>query len=344
VNSTCHDAAKKVVTFGELLLSLATKDYQRFVQAEEFVARYTGAEANVGVSLVHFGVEAYAVSKVPAHEIGQACINYLRRYGVNTDYIVRGGERLGQLYLETGASQRPSKVIYDRAHSSIREIRPKEFDWDTILAGKDWLHFSGTAPALGKSVIAVLTDGLRTAQRLGLKVSCDCNYRSKLWTLKEAGRVLTGLMEYVNVFIGGREDAEKLFGIRAPATETGGALQDQRAAELLRQRFGLACVAMTLRHGVSASVNRLAGLLCDATGCYTSRTYEMQIVDRVGGGDAFTAGLIYGVLSGYDPQRTIEFAAAASCLKHSIPGDFNLVTVDEVEQLLAGDASGRVQR
>ena len=328
---------KKVVTFGELLLSLCTKGHNRFVQAGEFVARYTGAEANVAVSLAQFGFETYAVSKVPEHEIGQACINYLRRYGVNTDHIVRGGERLGLLYLETGASQRPSKVIYDRAHSSIREARREEFDWRRILSGKDWFHFSGTAPALGTNVRAVLADALNAAREMGVPVSCDCNYRSKLWGVEEAGRVLADLMPFVDCYIGGREDAEKLFGIGAGGSESNAAAQ-------LRGRFGLKWVAMTLRHGVSASVGHLAGLLCAEAGCFTSREYEMQIVDRVGGGDAFTSGLVYGLLTGFELQRVIEFATAASCLKHSIPGDFNLVSVEEVEQLIVGDASGRVQR
>jgi 2-dehydro-3-deoxygluconokinase len=337
---------KKLVAFGELMLALSPKGHDRFVQAEEFSARYTGAEANVAVSLAHFGVEAFIVSKVPANEIGQACVNYHRRYGVNTDYIVRGGDRLGLLYLETGASQRPSQVIYDRLHSSIREVQPEEFDWEAILSGKHWFHFSGTAPALGENVRTVLTAGLRAARRLGLRVSCDCNYRSKLWGAEEAGRVLSGLMEYVDVFIGGREDAAKLFGIRDDdSPDRGDAIaRAQRAAQMLRQRFGLEWVAMTLREGVSASVNRLAGLLSAAGGCYLSRRYEMQIVDRVGGGDAFTAGLIFAAMSGYGPQPAVEFAAAASCLKHSVPGDFNLVSVAEVEQLLAGDQSGRVQR
>jgi 2-dehydro-3-deoxygluconokinase len=328
---------KKVVTFGELLLSLCTKGHHRFVQAGEFVARYTGAEANVAVSLSHFGLETYAVSKVPEHEIGQACINYLRQYGVNTDHVVRGGERLGVLYLETGASQRPSKVIYDRAHSSIREARREEFDWRRILSGKDWFHFSGTAPALGANVRAVLADALNAAREMGVPVSCDCNYRSKLWGVEEAGRVLADLMPFVDCFIGGREDAEKLFGIGAGGSESNAAAQ-------LRDRFGFKWVAMTLRHGVSASVSHLAGLLCAHAGCFTSREYEMQIVDRVGGGDAFTSGLVYGLLTGFELQRVIEFATAASCLKHSVPGDFNLVSVEEVEQLIAGDASGRVQR
>ena len=327
---------KKAVTFGELLMSLCPKGYDRFVQAEAFTAKYTGAEANVGASLAHFGFEAYAVSRVPEHEIGQACINYLRRYGINTEYVARGGERLGLLYLETGASQRASKVIYDRTHSSIRDAQRDEFDWRTILSGKDWFHFSGTAPALGGNVRAILDDALRTAHALGVPVSCDCNYRSKLWGIEEAGRVLTELMPFVDCFIGGREDAGKLFGIHADT--------ESEAAVRLRERFGFRWAAMTLRQGVSASINKLAGLLGCDSGCFVSREYEMQIVDRVGGGDAFTAGIIYGLLSGFEPQRTVEFAAAASCLKHSIPGDFNLVSAEEVEQLLAGGESGRVQR
>lgn len=335
---------KSVVTFGELLLSLCTKDHERLVQAQEFVARYTGAEANVGVSLAHFGCNAFAVSKVPDNEIGQACINYLRRYGVHTDFVVRGGDRLGLLYLETGASQRATKVVYDRGHSSFREVRPEDFDWDRILDGKDWFHFSGTAPALGQNVVEVLTDALKIAKRLGVRVSCDPNYRSKLWSLEDAGRVLTELMEYVDVFIGGVEDAEKLFGIRVPRADLLPKTYQEKTADLLRQRFGFSYVAMTLRTGVSASVNRLGGMLCNVDGCCFSREYEMQIVDRVGGGDAFSAGIIYGLLTNFDPQHVIEFATAAACLKHSIPGDFNLVTAEEVEQLAGGDASGRVQR
>jgi 2-dehydro-3-deoxygluconokinase len=326
---------KKVVAFGELLLRLDTRDHERFVQAEEFVARYTGAEANVAVSLAHFGVEAFAVSKVPSHEVGQACVNTLRRYGVNTDSVVRGGPRLGILYVETGASQRPSKVLYDRSHSSFCEVRTDEFDWDALLAGKDWFHFSGTAPAQGESVRRVLAEGLRAAKRLGLTVSLDCNYRSTLWGAEEATRVLTGLMDDVDVFIGSADDAELLFGIAGEPAES---------AALVRQRFGLRHVAYTLREGGSASFHRLAGLLCDAEGCCTSREYAIQIVDRIGAGDAFTAGLIYGLLCGWGPPRTIDFATAASCLKHSIPGDFNLVSVEEVERLLSGEEAGRVQR
>lgn len=334
-----------VVTFGELLLRLDPPGMDRFAQAETFRARYTGAEANVAVSLAGFGVDAYAVSKVPEHEIGQACINYLRRYGVNTDYIVRGGDRLGVLYVETGFSQRPSKVIYDRNHSSIREVQAGEFDWGRILAGKQWFHFSGTAPALGQNVVAVLDEALDAAKRLGVTTSCDCNYRSKLWGPEEAGRVLSGLLNGVDVFVGGVEDAQKLFGITVPENlrnqETA---SSAHAAQRLRDKFGFAWVAMTLRSGTSASINRYAGMVCSEQGCAFSRDYEIQIVDRVGAGDAFTAGIVFQILSGAEPAHVVEFAAAAACLKHTIPGDFNLVSVQEVEQLLEGGQAGRVQR
>ncbi len=336
---------KAVVTFGELLLRLDPPGMDRFVQAESFKARYTGAEANVAVCLAGFGIDAYAVSKVPDHEIGQSCVNYLRRFGVNTGHIVRGGDRLGVLYVETGCSQRPSKVVYDRAHSSIREVRRGEFDWDAIFAEKHWFHFSGTAPALGDSVVSVLDEALDAAKRLGLTTSCDCNYRSKLWGPEEAGRVLSGLLNRVDVFIGGVEDARKLFGVVVPEalreSEDDGA---EYAAKRLRERFGFAWVAMTLRSGASASVNRYAGMACNARGCAFSRDYEIQIVDRVGAGDAFTAGLVYQILSGADAAQAVEFAAAAACLKHTIPGDFNLVSVPEVAQLLEGGQAGRVQR
>jgi len=325
----------KIVAFGELLLRLDTKGHERFVQAGEFTARYTGGEANVAAALALWGHEALAVSKVPAHEIGQACVNYLRCYGVNTDWVARGGQRLGILYVETGASQRPSKVIYDRSASSFREIRPGEFDWPTILAGKDWLHFTGTAPALGPSVRHVLDDALRTARRLGVTVSFDCNYRSTLWSVEEARAVLPGLVPQVDVFVATTYDTEMLFGISGPPADS---------AARLRERFGLKHVAYTLRQSESASVNRLAGLLCDSRGSWTSREYEMHLVDRIGGGDAFTAGLIHGLTSGWEPRAIVEFAAAASCLKHSIPGDFSLVSLEEVQQLVQTGEAGPVQR
>lgn len=339
------DKKPAVVTFGELLLRLDPFGMDRLTQAEMFRARYTGAEANVAVSLAGFGVDAYAVSKVPAHEIGQACVNYLRRFGVNTDFIVRGGDRLGMLYVETGFSQRPSKVIYDRNHSSIRELVPGELDWRRILAGKRWFHFSGTAPALGDNVTAVLEEALDTARELGVTTSCDCNYRSKLWAPDKASRVLSHLFSRVDVFVGGVEDAEKLFGICVPEDLRGREdASAEFAARRLREKFGFTWVGVTLRGGASASVNEYAGLVCCAEGCASSRSYQIQIVDRVGAGDAFTAGTVFQILRGADAAHVVEFAAAAACLKHTIPGDFNLVSVEEVEELVRGGQAGRVQR
>ena len=340
---------KKIVAFGELLLRLTPRGFGRFVQADEFEVRYTGAEANAAVSLANFGMEAYAVSKVPDNEIGQACINYLNRFRVNTDHIARGGERLGLFYLETGAAQRASKIIYDRSHSAIRESKPEDYDWEAICSGKDWFHFSGTAPALGENVQRVLEDGLKAAKKHGLTVSCDLNYRAKLWSPQEANRVMTRLVQYVDVLIGNEEDSEKVFGIKAEGSDVarGRLVEDsyKQVAEQLARRFGFKHVATTLRESISASANGWGGLLYDGAKHYLSRRYEINpIVDRVGGGDSFTGGLIYSMLSVFDPQRCVDFAVAASCLKHSILGDFNLVSVKEVETLMGGDASGRVQR
>jgi 2-dehydro-3-deoxygluconokinase len=325
----------KVVTFGELLLRLDTPGYQRFVQAEQFVARYTGGEANVAVALAQWGVETFAVSKVPAHEIGQACVNMLRRYGVNTDHVLRGGDRLGILYVETGASQRASKVIYDRAGTSFRALKRGELEWKAILSGRDWLHITGTAPALGENVRAVVRDGLRAARRLGVTVSLDVNYRSTLWAVSEARRVLGGLLRDVDVLIGTPHDAAALFGVAGEAAES---------AQAMRRCFGLRAVAYTLRGGSGATGGSLSGLLCDAKGVCESRRHEMQFVDRIGGGDAFTAGLIYGLLSRWPARRAVEFAAAAGCLKHSVPGDFSLASLEEVQALATGAGSGRIQR
>ena len=329
------DKSSTVVTFGELLLRLDTPGYERFVQAESFTARYTGGEANVAVALAQWGLETFAVSKVPAHELGQACVNMLRRHGVNTDHVLRGGDRLGILYVETGASQRASKVIYDRADTSFRTLKRGEMDWQAILSGRDWLHISGTAPALGENVRAVVREGLHEAKRLGVAVSLDMNYRSSLWPMAEARRVLGGLLRDVDVFVGTTHDAAALFDIDGEPAES---------AQALRKRFDLRAVAYTLRGGSGATGGSLAGLLCDAKCVCESRRHDMQFVDRIGGGDAFTAGLIYGLLGRWPAQRTVEFAAAAGCLKHSIPGDFNLVSLDEVQALASGGGSGRVQR
>ena len=339
----------RIVTFGELMLRLNPRGNERIVQADEFEVRYTGAEANVAVMLAGLGLRAAAVSRVPATEVGQACVNYLRRFGVETEHIARGGERLGLFYLEAGASQRASKVIYDREHTSLCDASPSDFDWDAILADAVWFHFSGTAPALGEGVRGILVDGLEAARGRGIRVSCDLNYRAKLWSQAEAGRVMSSLMPYVNVLIGNEEDAEKVFGISAAGTDVvrGDLVPASYAqvAERLAESFDLGYVATTLRTSVSASINRWAGMLFDGTAHHVSRTYEINpVVDRVGGGDSFSGGLIFGLLKGMAPQACVEFAAAASCLKHSIPGDLNLVSLREVEMLLAGDASGRVQR
>jgi 2-dehydro-3-deoxygluconokinase len=339
----------RVVAFGELMLRLNPRGNGRIVQADEFEVRYTGAEANVAVMLAGLGIRASCVSRVPATEIGQACVNYLRRFGVETDHIARGGERLGLFYMEAGASQRASKVIYDRDHTALREAVPEDFDWDAILADADWFHFSGTAPALGDGVRTILREALEAARRKGVRVSCDLNYRAKLWSSAEAGRVMGSLMPFVDVLIGNEEDAEKVFGITSKGSDVvRGDLvvtSYKQVATQLARTFDLRHVATTLRTSVSASINVWAGMLFDGTAHVMSRSYEINpVVDRVGGGDSFSAGLIYGLLRGMAPQECVEFAAAASCLKHSIPGDFNLVSLNEIETLLAGDGSGRVQR
>ncbi|MBC7083726.1 MAG: sugar kinase [Firmicutes bacterium] len=338
----------KVVTFGEIMLRLSPPGYQRFVQASSFEATYGGGEANVAVSLANYGLDAYFVSKVPSHEIGQCAVNALRRLGVHTDYILRGGERLGIYFCETGASQRPSKVIYDRAHSSIAEVEPGEFDWPTILKGASWFHFTGITPALGDNVAAATLEALKVAKSMGVKVSVDLNYRKKLWSPEKANRVMTELMKYVDVAIGNEEDAEKVFGIKAEASDVAkGELSVEgyrNVASELVERFGFEMVAITLRESLSASDNNWSAMMYDGHEFYQSRKYRVHIVDRVGGGDSFAAGLIYTLLTGASSKEALEFAAAASCLKHSIPGDFNLVSVPEVLMLAGGDASGRVQR
>lgn len=340
--------SKKVVTFGEIMLRLSTPSFQRFVQANSFDVVYGGGESNVSVSLANYGFDSYFVSKVPAHEIGQACVNYLRQYGVNIDYVKRGGDRLGIYYLESGASQRPSKVIYDRADSAIAQVKPGEFDWEEIFRDKDLFHFTGITPAISDEAAEVTLEAVKAAKKAGLTVSCDLNFRKKLWTTEKANRIMTGLMEYVDIAVGNEEDAEKVFGIKAENTDiTKGALDDsgyKEVAQKLVERFGFKKVAITLRESYSASDNGWSALLYDGQEFYKSKKYDIRIVDRVGGGDSFCSGLLYGLLNGMDNQKALEFAVAASCLKHTILGDFNLVSVAEVENLMSGDGSGRVQR
>lgn len=339
---------KKVVTFGELMLRLAPEGYYRFAQAETFGATFGGGEANVAVSLANYGLDAAFVTKLPTHEIGQMAVNSLRRYGVDTSYITRGGDRVGIYYLEKGASQRPSKVIYDRAYSAIALASKEDFDWEKIFDGAEWFHFTGITPALGDNVAEICLEAVKAAKKLGLKVSCDLNYRKKLWIREKAGKVMAELMPYVDVCIANEEDASDVFGIKAENTDIEGGKIDgegyKEVAKKLKERFGFSYVAITLRSSISANDNDWAAMLYDGNDCYFSRKYHMHIVDRVGGGDSFGAGLIYAMLDGKDAQGIIEFAVAASCLKHSIEGDYNMVSVAEVESLAGGNASGRVQR
>jgi len=330
------------------MLRLNPENYLRWVQAPKFEVSYTGAEANVAVSLANYGVDAAFVTKVPATEIGQCAINAVRQYGVDTNSIVRGGERLGVYFLEKGASQRASKVIYDRGHSAIAQAKRADFDWKAILAGADWFHFTGITAALGGELPEICMDALQAAKDLGVKVSCDLNYRKKLWTQEEAGKVMAKLMPYVHVCIANEEDAADVFGIHAKDTDvTGGSLSHEGYIDVARQlteRFGFEKVAITLRTSLSASDNKWAAMLYEGGKAYFSTEYLVHIVDRVGGGDSFGAGLIYTQLENYAPEEAIEFAVAASCLKHSIEKDFNLISVAEAKSLAAGNASGRVQR
>ena len=341
--------APVAVVYGELLLRLDAPPFQRLVQADTFGVRFTGAEANAGVSLVNYGIPTRVVSRVPASEIGDACLAYLRRHGLDTSFVARGGERLGLFYLETGVAQRPSKVIYDRAYSAIRTPLDGDYDWASIFAGAAWFHFSGTAAALGDRAVAELDTALTAAAAAGVTVSCDLNYRATLWGDRSAQAVMEPLMDRVTVLIGNEEDAERVLGIRASGSDVIAGRVDPdayaRAAGELVRRFGFRHVATTLRGSRSASSNSWAAILSDGSNAWSSRVYEIEpIVDRVGAGDAFSGGLIYGLLSGFDAQATVDFATAASCLKHSIPGDFNLVSAADVDRLVGGDASGRVQR
>ena len=340
--------SKKVVTFGEIMLRLAPEGYYRFVQAESYGATYGGGEANVAVSLANYGLDAAFVTKLPKHEIGQAGINSLRKYGVDTSKITRGGNRVGIYFLEKGASQRPSKVIYDRAGSSIAEAVAADFDWDAIFEGVDWFHFTGITPALSDNVADICMEACKKAKEKGITVSCDLNYRNKLWSKEKAGQVMGELCKYVDVCIANEEDASDVFGIKAANTDvTKGEVNHEGYKDVAKQladRFGFSKVAITLRTSLSANDNLWAAMLYEGGEYYFSKQYKMHIVDRVGGGDSFGGGLIYASLENYAPQQTIEFAVAASCLKHSVEGDFNMVSVDEVSKLAGGDASGRVQR
>ena len=339
---------KRIITFGEIMMRLNPEGYLRFVQAGKFEASYAGGEANVAVSLANYGMSAAFVSKVPTHEIGQSAVNELRRFGVDTSLMVRGGERLGLYFVEKGASQRPSKVIYDRAYSAISKATAADFDWKKIFDGADWFHFTGITPALGGELPAICLEACKAAKELGITVSCDLNYRKKLWTNKEAEAVMSQLVPYVDVCIANEEDAKDVFGIEAEDTDlNAGKVNHDGYVSVARQiseRFGCKKVAITLRGSISASDNEWAAMLYSDGKAYFSPKYLVRIVDRVGGGDSFGGGLIYAILTGKDTQSAINFAVAASALKHTVEGDYNRVSVSEVEKLAGGDGSGRVQR
>lgn len=338
----------KIVTLGEIMLRLSPAGNYRFVQSESFQIFPGGGEANVAVSLANYGHTACFVSKLPSHEIGQIAVNALRRYGVKTEYISRGGDRVGLYYAETGASMRPSKVIYDRAHSAIAEADISDFDFDKIMEDADWFHWSGITPAISDKAAVIVRVACEAAKRHGVTVSVDLNFRKKLWTSEKAISVMRPLMQYVDVCIGNEEDANMCLGYKPDADVEGGKTDAEGYYEIFKgmmKEFGFKYVVSTLRESYSASHNGWKALIYDGKTFYESKHYDINpIIDRVGGGDSFSAGLIHGLLSYKDQTKALEFAVAASALKHTIPGDFNLVSTSEVESLAKGNANGRVQR
>lgn len=338
----------KVVTFGEIMLKLSPLSYQRFSQSSAMNVEYAGAEANVAVSLSNFGVMTEFVSKLPKNELGEAAANRLRQFDVDVSGIVRGGERIGIYFVEKGASQRPSKVIYDRTHSAIAEAQKSDFYWDRIFQDADWFHFTGITPALSDTLSEICLDACKAAKERKITISCDLNYRNKLWSREKAKLVMTELCKYVDVCIANEEDATNVFGIEAKGSDVNGGVLDVQSytsvASQLQSRFGFKLVAITMRESLSASDNNWSAILYDGEKTYKSRKYGIHIVDRIGGGDSFDAGLIYGCLQGFDKQKTLDFAVAASCLKHTIEGDFNLAKVSEVENLMDSTGTGRIVR
>lgn len=337
-----------IITMGELMLRLAPPGNARFIQAPVLNVEFGGGEANVAVSLANYGHHACFVSKLPAHEIGQAAVNSLRRYGVDTSFIARGGERIGIYFQETGSAMRPGKVIYDRAHSAISEAKPGDFDFDRIFEGADWFHWTGITPALSDGAAELVRLACQAAKRHNVTVSCDLNFRAKLWTGEKARSVMTPLMEYVDVCIGNEEDAQKCLGFTPKADVEGGKTEAEGYRDIFRQmteKFGFKYTAATLRESFSASHNGWKALIYDGKEFYESKRYDIDpIVDRVGGGDSFSGGLIHGLLTMPSMKDALEFAVAASALKHTIPGDVNLVSEAEVQSLAAGNASGRIIR
>ncbi|GAE86043.1 sugar kinase [Bacteroides reticulotermitis] len=339
---------KKVVTLGEIMLRLSTPGNTRFVQSDSFDVVYGGGEANVAVSCANYGHDAYFVTKLPKHEIGQSAVNALRKYGVNTDFIVRGGDRVGIYFLETGASMRPSKVVYDRANSSIAEADIADFDFDAIMKGADWFHWSGITPAISDKAAELTRLACEAAKRNGVTVSVDLNFRKKLWTKEKAQSIMKPLMEYVDVCIGNEEDAELCLGFKPDSNVEAGHTDAEGYKGIFQQmmkEFNFKYVISTLRESFSASHNGWKAMIYDGKEFYMSTRYDVEpIVDRVGGGDSFAGGVIHGLMTKATQGEALEFAVAASALKHTINGDFNLVSIEEVEALAGGDASGRVQR
>lgn len=340
--------SKGIVTFGEIMLRLAPYNYERFVQTNTFQATYGGGEANVAVSLANYGNNVAFVTRLPDNPIGDAAVNSVRNFGVDTSFILRSGSRVGIYFLEHGASIRPSKVTYDRANSAISEIAPGMVDWKKVFTGKSWFHTTGITPALSKSAAEATIEAVKAAKENGLTVSCDLNYRKKLWTKDEARKTMTEVVKYVDVVIGNEEDAADVFGIEASSTDVTSGELDLGHYKIVASKLKELCncekVAITLRESISASDNNWSALIFNGDDLLISRKYPIHIVDRVGGGDSFCGGLIHGLIHGWSDKDALEFAVAASGLKQTIPGDMNMVNEKEVMQIVKGDLSGRVQR
>jgi 2-dehydro-3-deoxygluconokinase len=340
----------KVVTFGEIMLRLSPPGFERLLQSPMLVATFGGGEANVAVSLAHLGAESVYVTALPKNAIGDAAIRALRAEGVHTDHIVRSGDRIGIYYAETGASQRASTVLYDRANSAISQMAADAVNWSGVMQGASWLHVTGITPALGERGTASTARAIAAAKSAGARVSVDLNYRKKLWSEAKAKEIMGPMMRDVDVVIANEEDLQSVLGVHVPGTDvTSGQLNLQgfrQAAEQVTRDFGPSQVAITLRESLSASDNGWSAVFWDAKQktLHQSQRYSVRLVDRIGGGDSFAAGLIYGLVTGRGEEQALRFAVAASALKQTIPGDFNRVTAQEVEALAAGDASGRVQR
>ena len=340
----------KVVTFGEIMLRLSPPGFERLLQSASFVATFGGGEANVAVSLAQFGLDSWYVTRLPRNPIGDAAIRHLRAEGVRTDAIARGGDRVGIYYAESGASQRASVVVYDRAKSAISEMTPGTIDWAKVFDGAAWFHVTGITPALGANAVACTNEAVAAAKQAGAKISVDLNFRKKLWTEAAAQQVMRPMMASVDVVVANEEDIQSVLGLSVANTDVVGGHLDVNAyrtvAQQITRELGPSMVAITLRESLSASDNGWSAVLWDeqANQFHHSQRYDLRLIDRIGGGDSFAAGLIYGLLTGRSPADSLRFAVAASALKHSIPGDFNRVSVDEVDRLAAGDASGRVQR